>query len=87
MSQASVIRKNFNEAFEGDGTGQPINYDRMGQLEEQIKEMRAKFKKEEIQRKQYQDYARRKDEEIKKFHSDIKGVENKLNEEVVKGQK
>ena len=41
--------------------------DRMVQLEEQIKEMRTKFKKEEASRKQYQEIARRKDEEIKKF--------------------
>lgn len=74
MSEASQMRQNFNEAFNGDTTGvsQQPNYDRMGQLEEQVKEMRAKFKKEETQRKQYQDYARRKDEEIKKFHNDVK---------------
>lgn len=88
MSQTSQIRQNFNDAFDGDASGVPAqNYERMGQLEDQIKEMRAKFKKEEAQRKQYQDYARRKDEEIKKFHSDIKSVEDKLQEEVNKGQK
>ena len=50
----SLIRKNFKEAFDGEVT--PINTqsnDRLAQLEEQVKEMRAKFKKEESSRKQY----------------------------------
>ena len=62
------MRQNFNEAFDGEATPiQVQSSDRMVQLEEQIKEMRTKFKKEEASRKQYQEIARRKDEEIKKF--------------------
>ena len=52
MSQTSQIRQNFNDAFDGENTGVPVqNYERMGQLEDQVKEMRSKFKKEEAQRK------------------------------------
>lgn len=50
--------------LESDGNRAPS--DRVSQLEEQVKEIRAKLKKEEAQRKQYQEIARRKDEEIKK---------------------
>ena len=62
------MRRNFNEAFDGETTdlSAPPN-DRIQQLEDQLKEMRTKFKKEEATKRQYQDIARRKDEEIKKF--------------------
>jgi len=43
--------------------------------------MRLKFKKEETSRKQYQDIARRKDEEIKRAQQDTKDVEIKLKTE------
>ena len=43
--------------------------------------MRLKLKKEETSRKQYQDIARRKEEEIKKAQLDTKSVETKLKEE------
>ena len=82
------MQRNFKEAFEGSTTEQssvPLN--RIAQLEQQIKELRAKFKKEEISRRQYQDIARRKDEEIKKVKDSIKLVEGKLREEADKSQK
>jgi len=59
--------------------------DRMAQLEEQLKDLRTKFKKEEATRKQFQEIARRKDEEIKKVASDVKQMEEKYKEEVIKG--
>ena len=35
MSQASQIRQNFNDAFNGETSGVPAqNYERMGQLED-----------------------------------------------------
>ena len=49
------MRKNFNEAFGDDDTIPPIKPDggRLQELEDQIKDMRMKFKKEEASRKQY----------------------------------
>ena len=60
------MRKNFKDAFEE--TELPVinNDGRVTQLEDQLKEMRQKLKKEEMSRKSYQDAARRKEEEIKK---------------------
>ena len=67
MQDVSQIRRNFNDAFNGEDTDMsaPPN-DRIVQLEEQLKEMRQKFKKEEASRRTYQEIARKKDEEIKK---------------------
>ena len=68
MQDVSQMRRNFNDAFDGETTdlSAPPN-ERIQQLEDQLKEMRTKFKKEEATKRQYQDIARRKDEEIKKF--------------------
>ena len=75
------MRRNFNEAFEETEVPAICNDSRVTQLEEQLKEMRQKLKKEEMSRKSYQDIARRKDEEIKKAQGDVKQVETKLKEE------
>ena len=72
------MRRNFNDAFEETELQAISNNNRLTQLEEQLKEMRQKFKKEEMNRKTYQEAARRKDEEIKKVQSDIKQAEQKL---------
>ena len=76
------MRRNFNEAFDGETTDLSappndwiIHQAQIQQLEEQLKEMRSKFKKEEATKRQSQDIARRKDEEIKKFQADIKQME------------
>ena len=49
------MRRNFNEAFGDESTIPPIKPDQghVKELEDQIKELRLKFKKEETQRKQY----------------------------------
>ena len=81
------MRRNFNEAFEDTEVPALSNDSRVTQLEEQLKEMRQKLKKEEMSRKSYQDIARRKDEEIKKAQGDVKQVETKLKEECERNQK
>lgn len=81
------MRRNFNEAFEETEVPAISNDSRVTQLEEQLKEMRQKLKKEEMSRKSYQDIARRKDEEIKKAQGDVKQVETKLKEECERNQK
>jgi len=81
------MRRNFNEAFEETEVPVISNDSRVTQLEEQMKEMRQKLKKEEMSRKSYQDIARRKDEEIKKAQGDVKQVETKLKEECERNQK
>jgi len=81
------MRRNFNEAFEETELPAISNDSRVTQLEEQMKEMRQKLKKEEMSRKSYQDIARRKDEEIKKAQGDVKQVETKLKEECERNQK
>lgn len=60
------MRKNFKDAFEETELPVISNDGRVTQLEDQLKEMRQKLKKEEMSRKSYQDAARRKEEEIKK---------------------
>lgn len=60
------MRKNFKDAFEETELPVITNDGRVTQLEDQLKEMRQKLKKEEMSRKSYQDAARRKEEEIKK---------------------
>lgn len=55
-------RKRFMEAF---GETQTESVARIKDLEAQLKDMRAKSKREEDQKKVYQKSARKKDEELK----------------------
>ena len=90
LTEASQMRREFKEAFtaeEDSIIGKGIKGDRLAELEEQVKDLRTKFKKEEATRKQFQEIAKRKDEEIKKVASDVKQMEEKYKEEIIKGQK
>ena len=51
-------------------------------MEAQLKEMRGKVKKEEDSRRHYQEFARKKDEEIKQIKNELTAVEAKFQEEV-----
>lgn len=55
-------RKRFMEAF---GETQTESVQRIKDLEAQLKEMRNKSKREEDQKRVYQESARKKDEELK----------------------
>jgi len=55
---------------------------RIGDLEQQLKDMRAKVKKEEDARRHYQEFARKKDEEIKLIKSELIQIDQKYHEEV-----
>ena len=90
LTDASQMRREFKEAFtaeEDSIIGKGLKGDRLAELEEQVKDLRTKFKKEEATRKQFQEIAKRKDEEIKKVASDVKQMEEKYKEEIIKGQK
>ena len=73
------MRKNFMDAF---GETQEESVRRITELETQLKEMRMKVKKEEDSRRHYQEFARKKDEEIKLIKADLGSVEAKYKEEV-----
>ena len=67
LEDLSQIQRNFKEAFEATELPQVATSDRrIAQLEELLKTVREKLKKEETSRKSYQEIARRKDEEIKR---------------------
>ena len=78
------MRKNFMEAF---GDTQQESVQRIAELEAQLKEMRAKVKKEEDSRRHYQEFARKKDEEIKAAKNELGQVEAKYQEEVANRQR
>ena len=73
------MRKNFMDAF---GETQEESVKRITELEAQLKEMRMKVKKEEDSRRHYQEFARKKDEEIKLIKAELGSVETKYKEEV-----
>ena len=49
--------------------------------------MRAKVKKEEDSRRHYQEFARKKDEEIKLIKSELQQIDQKYQEEVANRQR
>ena len=53
MEGVSQMRRNFNEAFEDTEVPVLNNDARLTQMEDQLKEMRQKLKKEEMSRKSY----------------------------------
>ena len=73
------MRKNFMDAF---GETQEESVRRITELETQLKEMRMKVKKEEDSRRHYQEFARKKDEEIKLIKTELGSVEAKYKEEL-----
>ena len=73
------MRKNFMDAF---GETQEESVRRITELETQLKEMRMKVKKEEDSRRHYQEFARKKDEEIKMIKTELGSVEAKYKEEL-----
>ena len=54
---------------------------RIKELEAQLKDMRSRIKKEEDSRRHYQEFARKKDEEIKSLKTELSAVEAKYKEE------
>lgn len=54
---------------------------RIKELEAQLKDMRSRIKKEEDSRRHYQEFARKKDEEIKSLKTELSVVEAKYKEE------
>ena len=64
------------------GETQEESVKRITELETQLKEMRMKVKKEEDSRRHYQEFARKKDEEIKLIKTELGSVEAKYKEEL-----